>query len=87
MNRYLKYIDLILFPIAGFFVVHLFTKYSGAGISPDSIMYTSAARSLHVNGTLYTFNNTPITDFPIFYPVFLGLELFITGIDQIKAVL
>jgi len=85
MTRYLKYIDLILSPIAGFIAIYLFTKYSGIGVSPDSIMYTSAARNLNAHGSLITFNNTPITDFPVFYPVFLGLELFITGIDPIKA--
>src|ERR1700761_2095496 len=85
MTRYLKYIDLIVFPIAGFIAVYLFTKYSGIGVSPDSIMYTSAARNWNAHGSLITFNNTPITDFPVFYPVFLGLELFITGIDPIKA--
>src|ERR1700742_3689957 len=85
MARYLKYIDLMLFPIAGIFAIYLFTKYSGVGVSPDSIMYTSAARSLHATGSLITFNNTPITDFPVFYPVFLWLELVITGVDPIKA--
>jgi hypothetical protein len=85
LSRYLKYIDLVIFPIAGFYLVYLFTKYSGVGISPDSIMYTSAARSLHSSGSLITFNNSPITDFPVFYPVFLWFELAITGIDPIAA--
>jgi hypothetical protein len=83
MTRYLKYIDLILFPLAGFIAIYIFTKYSGVGVSPDSIMYTSAARSLHADGSLITFNNTFITDFPVFYPLFLSLTLFITGIDPI----
>jgi hypothetical protein len=85
MARYLKYLDLVIFPIAGFYLIYLYTKYSGVGISPDSIMYTSAARSLHANGTLITFNNTPITDFPVFYPVFLWFELAITHVDPIAA--
>ncbi|MDB5110582.1 MAG: hypothetical protein JWR67_1696 [Mucilaginibacter sp.] len=85
ISRYFKYIDLLIFPIAAFYLVYLFTSYSGIGVSPDSIMYTSAARSLHATGSLTTFNNTPITDFPVFYPFFLWIELVITGIDPIKA--
>ena len=85
MTRLLKYLDLVIFPIAALYLVYLYTKYSGVGISPDSIMYTSAARSLHTNGSLITFNNTAITDFPVFYPFFLWLVLAITGIDPIAA--
>ena len=85
MTRLLKNLDLIVFPVAAFYLVYLYTKYSGIGISPDSIMYTSAARSLHTNGSLITFNNTAITDFPVFYPFFLWLILAITGVDPIAA--
>lgn len=85
MARYLKYLDFVVFPILAIYAVHLFTWYGGVGISPDSIMYTSAARSLHSTGSLITFNNTTITDFPVFYPVFLWLELTITGVDPFTA--
>src|ERR1700760_833238 len=85
MTRYLKLLDFVIFPILAIYAVHLFTWYGGVGISPDGIMYTSAARSLHASGSLITFNNTPITDFPIFYPVFLWLELTITGVDPFTA--
>jgi hypothetical protein len=67
----------------GFFLICLFTSYSGIGISPDSIMYTSAARSLAENGTLNTFNHIPIVDFPVFYPLFLGTIRITTGIDPV----
>jgi len=66
-------------------LIWLYTKYSGVGLSPDSVMYTSAARSLHTNGSLITFNNTAITDFPVFYSVFLWLGLVVTGIDPFAA--
>lgn len=65
----------------GFFLICLYTSYSGIGISPDSIMYTSAARSFATEGTLKTFNHIPIVDFPMFYPLFLGIIKVITGID------
>jgi len=83
MARYLKYLDFVIFPILAIYAVHLFTWYGGVGISPDSIMYTSAARSLHSSGSLITFNNTPITDFPVFYPLFLWSVLATTGVDRL----
>lgn len=85
MARYLKYLDFVIFPILAIYAVHLFTWYGGVGISPDSIMYTSAARSLHTSGSLITFNNTAITDFPVFYPIFLWSVLATTGVDPFAA--
>jgi hypothetical protein len=85
LSRYLKNIDSFIAAIIGFYVVYLFTNYSGIGISPDSIMYTSAARSLNTDGTLTTFNNLPLVDFPVFYPLFLGIIQFITRVDPIAA--
>src|ERR1700744_3933062 len=85
MARYLKLLDFIIFPVLAFYAVHLFTWYGGIGVSPDGIMYTSAARSLHASGSLITFNNTAITDFPVFYPVFLWSVLTVTGVDPFAA--
>ena len=42
-NRFLKHLDTIIAAIIGFYAIHLFTSYSGVGISPDSIMYASTA--------------------------------------------
>lgn len=81
LSRYLKNYDTFIAAVIGFVAIQLFCKYSGIGISPDSIMYTSAARSLNTNGTLQTFNHIPIVDFPVFYPVFLGSIMFVTRID------
>ncbi|MDB4924547.1 hypothetical protein [Mucilaginibacter sp.] len=83
LSRYLKNYDTFIAALIGFVAVQLFCKYSGIGISPDSIMYISAARSLNTNGTLQTFNHIPIVDFPVFYPVFLGSIIFITRIDPV----
>jgi hypothetical protein len=85
LNRFLKTYDTIIASVVGFYLIYLYTKYSGIGISPDSIMYNSAARNLHTHGSLITFNNTYITDFPVFYPFFLWLVLTITRIDPIAA--
>ncbi|MDR6943090.1 hypothetical protein [Mucilaginibacter pocheonensis] len=81
LSRYLKNSDTFIAAVIGFIAIYLFCSYSGIGISPDSIMYISAARSLNTNGTLHTFNHVPIVDFPVFYPIFLGIVMFITRID------
>ena len=83
--RYIKNIDAAIAAIIGFYLIHLYTSYSGIGISPDSIMYTSAARSFNAVGSFITFTNKPIVDFPVFYPFFLGSILFITKVDPITA--
>ncbi|MEO8885891.1 MAG: hypothetical protein ABI367_07485 [Mucilaginibacter sp.] len=85
LSNYLKKYDTLVFSAIGFYLIYLYTRYSGIGISPDSIMYTSAARSFSGHGTLTTFNNSPIVDFPVFYPLFLGVITFITRIDPIVA--
>lgn len=79
----IKNYDTLLFSAAGIFAVYIFTSYAGIGISPDSIMYTSAARSFAAHGTLHTFNHIPIVDFPLFYPVFLGILKLITQVDPV----
>lgn len=82
-SRSIKDYDSLIACAAGFFLICLFSSYSGIGISPDSIMYTSAARSFAVDGTLKTFNHIPIVDFPVFYPLFLGVIRVLTGIDPV----
>ncbi|RYU86539.1 hypothetical protein EWM62_17955 [Mucilaginibacter terrigena] len=79
----LKNYDTLLFAAIAAFAIYTFCSYSGIGISPDSIMYTSAARSFVANGTLLTFNHIPIVDFPVFYPLFLGIISFITRVDPV----
>ena len=83
-SRYLKNLDAVLAALIGWFILSLFFKYSGVGVSPDSIMYTSAARSFKSHGNLFTFNHVPIVDFPVFYPIYLGIISFITQIDPVK---
>lgn len=78
-NKYLKNLDSLIAAILGFVAVHIYTKYSGVGVSPDSIMYASTARSIYEHGTLITFNGGPLVFFPVFYPFFLSIALFITG--------
>jgi len=85
VKRYLKNADSLIAAFIGFYVVYLFTAYSGIGISPDSIMYASTASNIQAHGSLLTFNKHPLTFFPVFYPFFLSVIQFITGADPIKA--
>jgi hypothetical protein len=78
-------IDSLIAACVGFYVIYIFTSYSGVGISPDSIMYASTATNIREHGSLLTFNKHPLTFFPVFYPFFLGIIELITGIDPIKA--
>jgi hypothetical protein len=84
-TRLLRHIDTIIAAIIGFYAIHLFTSYSGVGISPDSIMYASAANNIQAHFTLITFNKTPLVFFPVFYPFFLGVIQFITKVDSFTA--
>jgi hypothetical protein len=85
LTGYLKHIDTFIAAIIGFYVIHLFTKYSGVGISPDSIMYASTATNIQAHGTLITFNETPLVFFPVFYPLFLAVIQFFSHVDPITA--
>src|ERR1700761_2321795 len=54
------------------------------GLSPDSISYTSAARSLIATGRPYEFDGEWLVDFPLGYPAWLSLIMFITRIDPFQ---
>src|SRR5271168_3253911 len=84
-NRYLNNFDSLIAAFIGFYAIYLYTKYSGVGISPDSIMYASTATNLQAHASLLTFNKTPLVFFPVFYPFFLSIIQFITGAGPIQA--
>src|SRR5450755_2262994 len=84
-RRYLNNIDSLIAAIIGFYAIYLYTKYSGVGLSPDSIMYASTATNIQGHGSLLTFNKSPLVFFPVFYPFFLGVIQFITRVDPIEA--
>lgn len=58
----------------------------GAGITPDSCGYLSAARSLAAEGNLVQYNGTMLTNWPLLYPVLLGAAAM-AGIDPLKGAL
>jgi hypothetical protein len=84
-HPYLKNLDSLIAAIIGFIAIHIYTAYSGVGISPDSIMYASTAKNIYEHGSLLTFNGSPLVFFPVFYPFFLSVILFISRVDTITA--
>ena len=87
MNKpgYFRNIDSLVAALFGAYVIYMFTKYSGVGLSPDSVMYASTATNMQAHGSLLTFNKTPLVFFPVFYPFFLSIIQFITKVDPIAA--
>ncbi len=73
--------DAIPAALAGFFIIHVFTRHSGIGVSPDSVVYMSVASNLYEHGILKDFSMIPVADFPCFYPVFLAFVRFIARTD------
>jgi hypothetical protein len=77
-------IDSLIAALAGFILVLLFTRHGGTGISPDSIAYTSAARNF-IDGNGFTdYTGQPLVLFPLFYPFFLSVMMFVTQYDIIS---
>src|ERR1035437_511470 len=81
-----KNIDSLIAGVAGFIIIGLFTKHSGIGISPDSIVYASVARNL-LNGVgIFDYSGRPMVDFPAFYPIILSIVSWCTKQDVIQLV-
>ncbi len=78
-----KNVEALLEAICGFLVVLLFTNYSGIGVSPDSVAYTSVARNLNAGIGMVEFSRKTLVEFPVMFPVFLGLVMFVSRLDPI----
>ena len=78
-----KHGDSLVASIVGFIIIYLFTLHGGIGISPDSIAYTGTARSIVAGNGFFLYNDSPLVDFPVFYPLFLSLVIFLTQLDII----
>jgi hypothetical protein len=77
-------LDSLLFALMGFFIIQIFSKHSGIGVSPDSVTYLSAARHLVQGKGFISFENLPVVDFPFGYPFFLSIVSFITRLDPLQ---
>jgi hypothetical protein len=76
--------DAIVAAIAGFVVICLFTRHSGIGVSPDSVSYLSVASHIHDRGAWVDFHGDPLVDFPGFYPLFLAIVHWVTGMEPLR---
>lgn len=79
-----KHFDPLIFAFAGFLIIYFLTHQLGIGVSPDSVVYLSVARSINHGEGFYTFSNTPLISFPVFYPLFLAGVSFIAQNDVLS---
>lgn len=77
--------DTAIAGLVGVLLIYLYSRHGGIGIEPDSIVYLSTARSVVQGGGFFEFEGIPTIDFPIGYPAFLSLVLFITRIDTVQS--
>ena len=78
-----KNIDSLIAAITGFVIILLFTRYGGIGISPDSVVYSTAAEHLKTAGKFTDFTQSPVIDFPFFYPFFLSIVMRVTSLKPL----
>lgn len=78
-----KNLDSLLVALAGFVLIQIFSNHSGIGVSPDSVTYLSASRHLATGGGFRSFDQLPVVDFPVGYPVFLTIISFFTRLDPL----
>jgi hypothetical protein len=83
-NSFIREIDSLVAAIAGFLLIYVWTRHSGIGVSPDSIVYMSTAGNIRHHGVIDDFTGMPMMDFPAGYPVFLSLVMLVTGLEPMQ---
>lgn len=76
-----KRLILALFALAGATLTLLSTRGHGAGLTPDSVGYISAARSLLSGNGLTLYSGDPLIFWPPLYPVLMAVFSFIFHTD------
>lgn len=76
-----KHWDALLASVTACIFIYLFTRHSGIGVSPDSVMYASTAANIRAHFSFTDFNGLPLVDFPLGYPLLLAFISFITGLS------
>lgn len=64
--------------------IYFFTRHSGIGISPDSVVYVSVAENISKHARFVDFNEWPLVDFPAGYPCFLALCSWLSGLPVLR---
>src|SRR5216684_1657573 len=83
-NLFIREIDSLLAALAGFLLIYAWTRHSGIGVSPDSVVYMSTAANIRHHGAINDFTATPMMDFPAGYPAFLSLVMLLTGLEPMQ---
>jgi hypothetical protein len=78
-----KHLDSLFVSFLGFILILIYTRHSGIGISPDSIVYASTARNIFDYGLPVEYQLRPLVDFPLFYPFFLSIITFLSRADVV----
>ncbi len=79
-------VALLILSLLGVGIVLLTTSKYGAGLSPDSVSYISAARNLAAGRGLATFNDAPLVAWPPLFPALLAGIKVLLGIDPLLSV-
>ncbi len=74
---------LILLSLTGFILSLLSTSRYGAGLSPDSIHYISAARNIAGGFGVTSFNGSPFVYWPPLYPILLSIPDLVFNLDPL----
>jgi hypothetical protein len=83
-NSFIRQIDSLVAAIAGFLLIYVWTRHSGIGVSPDSIVYMSTAANIRHHGAINDFTGMPMMDFPAGYPAFLSTVMLVTGMEPMQ---
>jgi hypothetical protein len=78
-----KNIDSLIAAVAGFSIIFLYTRHSGIGIEPDGVVYTTTAKNILASCQLIDFRHYPLVEFPAFYPFFLSIIIWLTGLQPL----
>lgn len=76
--------DAVLASVAGCLFIYFFTRHSGVGISPDSVVYESTAANIRNHFSFTDFNGSPLVDFPLGYPSFLAIASLFGGVTVLQ---
>lgn len=78
-------------PAAAFAFVWIafYTAHGGIGVSPDSVAYLSTANHFSETFLFTDYNHLPLVNFPLGYPLLLGLVklIFFTGVIEAAPIL
>ncbi|MBR2648648.1 MAG: hypothetical protein IKD55_07395 [Sediminibacterium sp.] len=88
LNRiFFPYADAWLTSSLASFLIFLFTRHSGIGLSPDSIAYLSTAEHIARSFSFTDFSGAPLINFPLGYPIFLACTKWFFSYPLLNALL